>query len=369
MLDSIEGVRVGHAHDAGACTGCTVVLFEKRTMASFVSLGGVTASHFTDGLGSTKSYPQLDALFVVGGSVAGLGVAQPISSFLAEKGVGIPWGNSLEEPATRVPIIAGGVIADRGLFHGPFPYELGREACEKAWAGHPAESRGNTGAGYGATVGKILFSSEGSPLFCKGGLGYASRGLPGGIKVVAMAVVNAIGSIYDRQGKVVAGQLSHDQSRFLELEEVMRILIEAGESDAPATHTRPSSTTVVILGTNAKLNHEDLSRVTNMAQAGIARSIRPCFTSLDGDSVFSFTTCTHALPQRPHMTSGYTLIPGWSDYYGTDLLGIMAAEAVQDAIVDAVERADDLVETLAGRSPKQLDIPCAKTLGRATGQS
>jgi L-aminopeptidase/D-esterase-like protein len=365
MLEHIAGVRVGHAQDEERCTGCTVVRFDERTLAACVPLGGVTASMFTDGISAAKCHPAVDALFVVGGSVAGLGVAEPICRFLVKKGVGIPWGDDPENPATTVPIVAGGVVADRGLFHGPFPYELGGRACARAWEGGDGDLRGNFGAGTGATVGKLLFTPDRQPLFSKGGVGCATRDLPGGVVVAAMSVVNAIGSIYDRHGRIVAGQRAADGRRFLELEEVLEILCADEVAPHPSSEAgHPSSTTVTILGTNAKLQHQDLIRVATMAQAGLARAVRPCFTSLDGDSVFAFTTGSHDLPGRRRPTGRYAPLPGWTDHYGTDLLGIVAADVVQDSIVDAVEQAEDLADSSMGAT-----IPCVRSLRSEAGWS
>lgn len=68
--------------------------------------------------------------------------------------------------------------------------------CQSASSGPVAE--GNVGAGAGATIGKIY----GAPM--KGGLGTASIQIPGGPVVSALAVVNALGDIWD-QGRIVIG--------------------------------------------------------------------------------------------------------------------------------------------------------------------
>ncbi|MBC8074940.1 MAG: P1 family peptidase, partial [Chloroflexales bacterium] len=47
-LTSVAGVRVGHAHDAEARTGCTVVLLPERTAAGVDVRGGAPGTRETD---------------------------------------------------------------------------------------------------------------------------------------------------------------------------------------------------------------------------------------------------------------------------------------------------------------------------------
>jgi L-aminopeptidase/D-esterase-like protein len=86
------------------------------------------------------------------------------------------------------------------------------------------------------------------------------------------------------------------------------------------------------LATNANLTKEQVNKLAQMAQDGIARAINPSHTMFDGDAMFALS-----LGDR---TGDITV------------LGTAAAEVVADAIVRAVQQA----ETLAG-IPAMKDMP------------
>jgi L-aminopeptidase/D-esterase-like protein len=50
------------------------------------------------------------------------------------------------------------------------------------------------------------------------------------------------------------------------------------------------NTVIGVVATNAKLSKEDVNKGAQMAQDGIARTIRPAHTMFDGDTLFSLST-------------------------------------------------------------------------------
>ena len=54
-----------------------------------------------------------------------------------------------------------------------------------------------------------------------------------------------------------------------------------------------------MVATNARLVKASAKRLAVMAQDGLARSIRPVHTPLDGDTVFAITTGKHELDDTP----------------------------------------------------------------------
>jgi L-aminopeptidase/D-esterase-like protein len=172
---------------------------------------------------------------------------------------------------------------------------------------------GSVGAGTGATVGKLYGIAQAT----KGGLGFWSRGLRGGVHVQALAVVNAFGDVVDpRTGKVIAGaRLSTESAEFAVTAERM---FEGGATKGfGATHT-----TLVVVMTNAKLDKVQTTKVAQMAHDGLARAINPVHTQLDGDLVFALSVGR----KRADLNS----------------LGTAAAEVTAEAIVRAVEAAQGL---------------------------
>ena len=50
------------------------------------------------------------------------------------------------------------------------------------------------------------------------------------------------------------------------------------------------NTVIGVVATNAKLNKEEATKVAQMAQNGLVRTVRPANTMMDGDTIFSLAT-------------------------------------------------------------------------------
>jgi L-aminopeptidase/D-esterase-like protein len=50
------------------------------------------------------------------------------------------------------------------------------------------------------------------------------------------------------------------------------------------------NTAIGVVATNAKLDKEQVNKVAQMAQDGLARTVRPAHTMLDGDTIFALAT-------------------------------------------------------------------------------
>jgi L-aminopeptidase/D-esterase-like protein len=316
VVSEVGGVRVGHWTDAAAGTGCTVVLPPPGTVGGVEVRGGGPATREADLLAPLASVQEVTAVVFSGGSAFGLDAAGGVARWCEEQGLGHDTG------AARVPVVPAACIYDLGIAADgtrPGP-DQGYAACEAAALGpHPV---GSVGAGTGATVGKL----RGQASWCKGGLGAGSRRLHDGTSVAALAVVNAWGDVLDEEGGVLAGAFDARQG-FLG---ASRRVIEF-----PPEHPRlaaPGSTTLACVVTDARLHKADCSIIARMAQAGVARTVSPVHTPLDGDAVFCLAT-------------GERLA-------STFACGVAAAEAVADAIRDAVRRATSVrgVPTAAERA-------------------
>src|SRR5205085_7312725 len=103
---------------------------------------------------------------------------------------------------TNVATVSGAIVFDYGRRETSiYPdKELGRAALRAAREG--AFPLGARGAGRSATVGKTFELGEGEP----GGQGAAFR-LIGPTRLAVFTVVNAVGAVVDRQGRVVRGHL------------------------------------------------------------------------------------------------------------------------------------------------------------------
>ena len=137
------------------------------------------------------------------------------------------------------------------------------------------------GAGAGATVGKLLGMAQAM----KGGVGCATVEIAGGVRVAALAVVNAFGDVVDPgTGRPIAGaRVAPDSPELADTAAWMkRGIVRRGFGGE-------SNTTLVVAATNARLSKVQASALAAMAQTGCARVLSPAHTTFDGDLVFSLS--------------------------------------------------------------------------------
>jgi len=315
-ITAVPGLLVGHWTDAGAATGCTVVLCPEGAVASADVRGGAPGTRETDLLRPGTLVEQAHAVLLSGGSAFGLDAAAGVMRWLAERGKGFP------TPGGVVPIVAGAVLFDLSLGRGDVRPDAasGYAACEAASAAPPP--LGSVGAGTGATVAKAL----GLERALKGGAGSAAEATGDGLLVGALVAVNCFGEVADPDsGRVVAGPRGED-GRFADTLAVLRTkppLVPFGAG---------SNSTIGVVATNAALTKSDCYRLAVMAQAGLARTIRPVYTPVDGDTIFALATGAGA--------------GGPADVLR---LGALAARAVERAVLRAVREATGLAGVPSAR--------------------
>ena len=271
-ITSIPNIMVGHAESREAMTGCTVLICPRGATVACDVRGGYPGTFDTHSIEATRTFVRKHAIFLVGGDVFGLPAAEGIQKWLVEKGL------ARIRSAPFLPAVVGANIYDLD-FSDPekvsYP-ELGYSACVNA-SDKPV-TEGNVGAGISATVGKFL----GIERCSKGGIGSSALSLSNGLQVGALVVTNAEGNIKDPEtGTILAGAKS-SEGKFVDLVDVADHYLNYPEENA--------STTIAIVATNACLSHEHLIRVTQMATAGMTRTIDPVHTSGDGDTVFGLAT-------------------------------------------------------------------------------
>lgn len=313
-ITDIPGLRVGHAQDDDALTGCTVVLCEGGALGGVDQRGGAPGTRETDAMHPLHLVNVVHAVVLAGGSAFGLDAASGAVRYLEERGVGF------DVRVVRVPIVPAAILFDLGIGRADVRPDsaMGYQACLNASADPPAE--GNVGVGTGATVGKILGMGQAM----KGGVGTASLEIGKGVLVGAIAAVNVFGDVIDpNTGSIVAGarmfrkgQLKVGQGPyFANTLHVMQSLVGRNVLGfATREHT-----VIGVVATNAKLNKEQVNKVAQMAHDGLARAIRPAHTMLDGDTIFALATGEHEVD--------------------VNIVGAFAAEVFAQAILRAVRAA------------------------------
>ena len=271
-ITSMKGFRIGHAQDEEHATGCTVILPDKKAVCGLDVRGGGPASRETQLLNPLMSNDGIHGLLLSGGSAFGLDAAGGVMKYLERKKRGVKVGDAI------VPIVVGSCIFDLGCVDGDLRpgQKMGWEACLDSEKN--VQRNGNVGAGMGATVGKIY----GADRAMKSGLGcYAVQ--VGTLQVAAIVVVNAIGDVFEMDSrKELAGLLNKEKTAMIESEtEAVKLLQMASMLSL--------NTTIGAIITNAGLDKAEMNKVAAMASNGIARTIRPVNTSMDGDSIYAMS--------------------------------------------------------------------------------
>ena len=265
-ITDVRGIEVGHAQDDQALTGCTVILCRKGAVAGVDVRGGAPGTRETDLLNPINLVEKVHAIVLAGGSAFGLDAATGVMRYLEENKIGFNTG------AAKVPIVPSAILYDLNIGRADVRPDAAMGYRATASASSDAPTEGNAGAGTGASAGKIF----GMKRAMKAGVGTASINFNGTI-IGALVAVNPFGDVIDpTNGTRIAGVRSGTT-----LQKMKRM----------RTSLVPRSNTVIgVIATNAKLTKAQATKVAQMAQDGIARTIRPAHTMFDGDTIFTLAT-------------------------------------------------------------------------------
>jgi L-aminopeptidase/D-esterase-like protein len=256
----------------------------------------------------------VDAIALSGGSAFGLEAGGGIQAWLAEQGRGFAVRDAV------IPIVPGAICFD--LLNGGdknwgrfAPYrDLGYAAAVAAGTDF---ALGSVGAGLGATTANY-----------KGGLGSASAATPAGVRVAALAVVNAVGTVTVGDGPwfwaapfEIGGEYGGRGLPRSFTPEMLAMRIKGG----PAA-TSVENTTLAVVVTDAELTKPQTKRLAMIAQTGFARAIYPVHAPMDGDVLFAAATGEKAVDPLVGLTE----------------LGMVAANVVARAIARGVYAATAL---------------------------
>ena len=303
-IGDVPGIRVGHAQDFAAKTGCTVIIPENGAVAGVDVRGSAPGTREIAAIQLTRLVEKIHAVLLTGGSAFGLEAASGVIQYLEEHQIGYDTGDA------RVPIVPTAVIYDLGVGQANIRPDkaMGYQACLNAHLKNAAE--GQLGVGTGATVGKIAGQAQAM----NGGIGTVSFTLSNGITIGVLTVVNALGDVISAQtGEIIAGARTKDGKGFLNTIEFLKQAVPGSFSQ--------SNTTLVVVATDATLTREEVTKLAQVAHDGLAQVIRPVHTIYDGDIVFGLAT---GMNQRANLLQ----------------MGAIAAELVAESIQRAVKIAN-----------------------------
>lgn len=314
LLTDIAGVRVGHADDVARASGVTAVIFDRPVVAAMDVRGGGPGTREGSLLDLANTVDRIDAVALSGGSAFGLDAGGGVQAWLAEQGRGLNVRGAI------IPIVPGAICFD--LLNGGnknwgrfAPYrDLGFVAAAAAGSSF---ALGSVGAGLGALTANL-----------KGGLGSASAQTPDGVKVAALAVVNAVGTVTVGDGPwfwaapfEIGGEYGGRGLPPSFTAEMLAMRIKGG----PAA-TAAENTTLAVVVTDAALTKPQAKRLAMIAQTGFARAIYPVHAPMDGDVVFAASAGERQIDPLIGLTE----------------LGMVAANVVARAIARGVHAATAL---------------------------
>jgi L-aminopeptidase/D-esterase-like protein len=264
------GLKVGVAEYDEGPTGCTVFHFEKGAQCAVDVRGGSP--------GLLGSYPWTEAICIAGGSLYGLEATTGVSATMLEQREGkVGWG--------QIATVCGAIIYDFGpRTNSIYPDKaLGRAAYLAAQPG--VFPQGRRGAGRSATCGKFPDYPQFEREYAGQG---AAFGNIGGSRVFVATVVNAIGVVVDRQGRVVRGLRDRETGERRHPRDVLTPA--AGEAAPPSPVTE--NTTITVVATDHPLPPLLLTQLGRQVHSSMARAIQPFHTPRDGDILFTVSTGT-----------------------------------------------------------------------------
>lgn len=274
----VSGLRIGHAHSSSVKTGVTVILPDQPALCAVDVRGGGPGTRETETLALGGLVDRVHALVLAGGSVYGLAAADAVCRDLGARGIGFVVG---PPPIPVSPIVPSAILfdnangGDKDWGQTPPFADLGAQALDTV---SDKTVEGAVGAGYGATAGVYA-----------GGFGIASETVHG-ITVCAFIAANPVGSPFLPETDVPYAWMYERDNEFGRRRPPEGYQWLRPSDTKLARFAGPGQNTVIgAVAIDAALSSSDLKRLAIMAQDGLALSVQPSHTPLDGDTLFALS--------------------------------------------------------------------------------
>ena len=303
LITDIDGVLVGTAEDNELCTGVTVISANKPFSAAVDVRGGGPGTRETDMLGLENSVGRADAIVLSGGSAFGLDASSSIQRLLRQEKKGYVVGENI------IPLVPSAVIFDLKSNNNYWSdtQSIWNKLGSKAYKNLSKNfDLGSIGAGMGATTGTVM-GGQGSASWREK---YSNDMI---YTVGAIVINNAVGNPLNNDGPHFLsghlevgkefGGLGASKENFDGVIRAKRINNHDVKSKSLSKDTflkndeNLINTVVGVVATDAPLNRNQLKRLAIMSHDGIARSIHPSHTPMDGDTIFALSISEKSLNQ------------------------------------------------------------------------
>ncbi|MDE1146474.1 MAG: P1 family peptidase [Azospirillaceae bacterium] len=273
-------VRIGTGEYDEGPTGVTVFSFGRKVLGAVDVRGGGPGTVNTDYLRLGYSTPDLDSVVFAGGSWYGLEATTAVATAMMDEGRrGGAWDN--------IALSVGAIIYDLGDRRLNEVYPDKRLAQAAYHAVRPGTfPLGAHGAGRMARTGGLFGCNAPS------GQGGAFRQI-GDVKIAVFTVVNALGVVTDRDGRIAACYLDKAWPKGVKVDDLMRGLPDSrkpGWAGPAGTADTRHNTTVSLVITNQKMEPAELQRLAVQVHTSMARGLQPFSTIFDGDVLYAVST-------------------------------------------------------------------------------
>jgi L-aminopeptidase/D-esterase-like protein len=308
-------MRVGVAEYDEGPTGTTVFYFPNGVKAAVDVRGGAPGTVNATALMNAYESKMVQAVVFSGGSWYGLSAATGVSNGIKE----------LKAAEGRVDFIAAvvaAIIYDVGgrRFSRLTPDDtLGKAALRSAVPG--SFPLGARGAGRFAMQGVYYLRGDGADKFAEwphSGQGGAFRTM-GPTKIGVFTVVNSLGAIVDRNGRIVRCRRNLPSIECPTIVDRLKGFKPIAALSDAAAGGATANTTLTLVVTNQKMPFWALQRLAAQVHGSMNRAIQPFATAEDGDVLYAVTTDQVENPSLSAMD-----------------LGVAASELAWDAVLSSV---------------------------------
>lgn len=278
-------MRVGIAEYDEGPTGATVFYFPDGVKAAVDVRGGSPGTVNAAALMNSQEYKMMQAVILSGGSWYGLSAATGVANAIKDL-------KAAEGKPNFIAGVVGAIIYDVGgrrMTRITPDDGLGRAALESARTGwFPLGARGGGRFAMQGFYFQDPFDADRSALWAHSGQGGAFRQI-GPTKIGVFTVVNAIGAIVDREGRVVRCSRNDPAKNCPLVSELFRKTTArvAEQSGKPGP---TNNTTITVVVTNQKMPFADLQRLAKQVHSSMSRAIQPFATEEDGDVLYAVST-------------------------------------------------------------------------------
>ena len=266
-------VEISSATYEAGPTGLTLFHFPQRVMAVVDVRGGGPGTLNTDMLRLGEARPDVDNVVIAGGSL--MGEEAITGAATGAKDLGLRSGNDM-------PVAVGAIIYDlhEHRLNDIYPDKpLAVAALKSLRPG--VFPLGAQGAGRMAMQGSLFDCAAHS------GQGAAFRQI-GDLKIAVFVVINARGTIVDRQEKVVSCPGNPQWTTQTTASQLLATGLDHADTLVPPNPT--NNTTISLVVVNRRMEPSALQRLAIQVHTSMARAIQPFSTVEDGDTLFAVST-------------------------------------------------------------------------------